>query len=236
VEELVAAYRAGLQAAGMFAGHPVTSVARSFFTRVGVHGWSRLPLPQQCTLPLKDRRVVGWLIVTGRVRPSPDYLVACRPYLGEVAARHHRAFHEQFTATSAELGFSPVVTRLQWSALAKVAALAGLAPQQLTQTAIDAGRDALTAAIGRHRPGSHGRGALSAALFGAQTTLFHLGTLDAPPRKTNRDHSAERTAAWASVPPRLAATLTSYIAQVRLRFAPRRWCASKRCCASSPAG
>jgi len=216
VEELVAAYRADLQAAGMFAGHPVTSVARSFFTRVGVHGWSRLPLPQQCTLPLKDRRVVGWLIVTGRVRPSPDYLVACRPYLGEVAARHHRAFCEQFSATSAELGFSPVVTRLQWSALAKVAALTGLAPRQLTQAAIDAGRDALTAAIGRHRPGSHGRGALSAALFGAQTTLFHLGVLDAPPRKTNRDHSAERTAAWASVPPRLAATLTSYIAQVRL--------------------
>ena len=70
MEELVAAYRADLQAAGMFAGHPVTSVARSFFTRVGVHGWSRLPLPQQCTLPLKDRRVVGWLIVTGRVHPA----------------------------------------------------------------------------------------------------------------------------------------------------------------------
>ena len=194
----------------------MTSVARSFFTRVGVHGWSRLPLDQQCALPLKDRRVVGWLIVTGRVRPSPDYLVACRPYLGEVAARHHRAFCEQFSATSAELGFSPVVTRLQWSALAKVAALAGLAPRQLTQAAIDAGQQALTAAIGRHRPGSHGPGALSAALFGAQTTLFHLGVLDAPPRKANRDHSAERTAAWASVPPRLAATLTSYIAQVRL--------------------
>ena len=216
MEELVAAYRAGLQAAGMFAGHPVTSVARSFFARVGADGWSRLPLDQQCALPLKDRRVAGWLIVTGRVRPSPDYLVACRPYLGEVAARHHRAFCEQFSATSAELGFSPVVTRLQWSALAKVAALAGLAPRQLTQAAIDAGQQALTAAIGRHRPGSHGPGALSAALFGAQTTLFHLGVLDAPPRKANRDHSAERTAAWASVPPRLAATLTSYIAQVRL--------------------
>jgi hypothetical protein len=43
--------------------------------------------------------VVGWLIVTGRPRPSPDYLVACRPYLGEVAARHHRAFYERFAAT-----------------------------------------------------------------------------------------------------------------------------------------
>ena len=112
VEQLVAAYRADLAAAGMFAAHPVTSVARTFFTRVGVDGWARLPLVEQCTLPLKDRRVVGWLIVTGRVRPSPDYLVACRPYLGEVAAHHHRAFHARFSARSAELGFSPVVTRL----------------------------------------------------------------------------------------------------------------------------
>ena len=216
VEELVEAYRADLVAAGMFAGHPVTSVARTFFTRVGVAGWSALPLASQCALPLKDRRVVGWLIVTGRLRPSPDYLVACRPYLGEVAAHHHRRFHERFVATSTELGFDPVVTRLQWSALAKVAALAGLTPERLTQPVIDAQRKALTATITRRRPGSHGAKALSAALFGAQTTLFHLGVLDTAPRKTNPDRSAERAAQWAAVPPRLAATLTGYIAQTRL--------------------
>ncbi len=178
VEDLVDAYRADLTGAGMFAGHPVTSVARMFFIRVGPGGWAQLPLAAQCALPLKDRRVVGWLIVTGRLRPSADYLAACRPYLGEVAARHHRQFHERFTATSAELGFEATVTRLQWSALAKVTALAGLAPGQVTQAAIDEGREALAAAIGRHRPGSHGVKALSAALFGAQTTLFHLGLLD----------------------------------------------------------
>ena len=38
VEELVAAYRADLLAAGMFAEHPVTSPARSFLTRVGRRG------------------------------------------------------------------------------------------------------------------------------------------------------------------------------------------------------
>lgn len=119
VEDLVDAYRANLVTAGMLAGHPVTSVARMFFTRVGAEGWACLPLAAQCALPLKDRRVVGWLIVTGRLRPSADYLVACRPYLGE-GAGHHRAFYERFAAASAGLGFGPVVTRLQWSALAKV--------------------------------------------------------------------------------------------------------------------
>ena len=83
VEDLVDAYRADLVAAGMFAGHPVTSVARMFFTRVGAAGWAQMPLADQCALPLKDRRVVGWLIVTGRLRPSPDYLVACPPYRGK---------------------------------------------------------------------------------------------------------------------------------------------------------
>ena len=200
----------------MFAGHPVTSVARMFFARVGPEGWARLPLAAQCALPLKDRRVVGWLIVTGRLRPSADYLVACRPYLGEVAARHHRAFYERFAATSAELGFDPIVTRLQWSALAKVTALAGLGPGQVTQAVIDEGRQALTAAIGRHHPGSHGPKALSAALFGLQTTLFHLGVLGTAPRKTSPDRSAERAAQWASAPPLLASTLAGYIAQVRL--------------------
>src|ERR1700757_716945 len=140
---MVAAYRADLVAAGMFAAHPVTSVARMFFIRIGVDGWARLPLAQQCALPLKERRVVGWLIVTGRVWPSPDYLVACRPYLGEVAAHHHRAFHARFSARSAELGVDRIVTRLQWSALVKVAAVAGVTPEQLTKTTIQAGREAL---------------------------------------------------------------------------------------------
>jgi integrase len=220
VEDLVAAYRADLVAAGMFSGHPVTSVARTFLIRVGVHGWPELPLAEQCALPLKERRVVGWLIVTGRIRPAADYLVACRPYLGEVAARHHRSFHAEFTATSAELGFDPIVTRLQWSALAKVAAVAGVTPEQLTKILIENGQQELAAAIGRHRPDSHGIKALSAALFGAQTTLFHLGILVEPPRKSMQDRSAERATAWATAAPRLASTLQGYIAQVRLSLRP----------------
>jgi len=220
VEDLVGAYRADLFVAGMYAGHPVTSVARTFLARVGVDGWVEMPVEAQCALSLKERRVVGWLIVTGRLRPSPDYLVACRPYLGEVAAHHHARFYERFSATSAELGFEPIVTRLQWSALAKVAALAGLTPEQLTKAIIVEGREALSEAIGRHRPKSHGAKAVSAALFGAQTTLFHLGILDTPPHKSNRDRSAERAAEWASVPRRLASTLQGYIAQVRLSLRP----------------
>src|SRR6266536_5467545 len=90
IEAQVEAYRAALLAAGMYAGHPVTSVARTWLKRVGVDGWARLTLAQQCATSLPERRLVGWLMVTGQLRPGPEYLTLGRPFLGEIAARHHR--------------------------------------------------------------------------------------------------------------------------------------------------
>jgi hypothetical protein len=105
VEAQVEAHRAALMAAGMYAGHPVGSVARAWLKRVGVDGWARLDLAQQCATPLSERRLVSWLMVIGQLRPSPEYLILGRPYLGEVAARHHPSFYARFCATAAALGF-----------------------------------------------------------------------------------------------------------------------------------
>jgi hypothetical protein len=60
----------------------------------------------------------------------------------------------------------------------------------VTQAAIDEGAEALAAAIGRHRPGSHGVKALERGTVRRADHLFHLGLLDAAPSKTNRDRSA----------------------------------------------
>src|SRR5262249_36814767 len=177
-------------------------------------------LAEQLATQPKYRQVAGWLMITGRLRPSPDYLVCGRPCLGEIAARHHRAFHQRFRATATSLGFAPRVARLQWSAVTKVAALAGIAPDQLTGTLIDDGQAALIAAIGRHRPGGPAAAHLTGALFGARTALFHLGVLDTLPGKRPPNRQAARDAAWASVPSRLAATLLDYIAQTRLSLRP----------------
>ncbi|ELB92710.1 integrase protein [Rhodococcus wratislaviensis IFP 2016] len=220
VEELVAAYHADLLAAGMFAEHPVTSPARSFLLRVGVDGWSALTLADQCATSLKDRRVVGWLMVTGRLRPTADYLVLGRPYLGEVAARHHASFHRRFTETAAELGYNRRATVLQWSAVTKAAVLIGVAQDRLSKADLDAGREQMIAAIRRHRPDAHGVQALTTALFGAEATLFHAGVIDVPPRKTHPNQAATRAATWAAVPPRLAATLLGYVEQMRLSLRP----------------
>jgi integrase len=220
IEAQVEAYRAALLAAGMYAGHPVGSVARAWLKRVGVDGWARLDLAQQCATPLSERRLVSWLMVIGQLRPSPEYLILGRPYLGEVAARHYPTFYARFRTTAATIGFDRRSIILQWSATIKVATLLGRPPDALTQADLEAGRDSLIAGLRRHRPDSHGVRAFTTALFGAEATLFHLGVTDVPPRKLHYTKTALRETEWASVPPRLAATLRAYIEQVRLSLRP----------------
>src|SRR5438477_10381805 len=108
VEAVVGAYRAALVASGQFAGNPMISPARSFLLRVGgVEGFSRLSLSEQCSLSEHESRLVTWLIVTGRLRASAEYLVASRLRAGRVAAWVHRAFHERFMRTAAGMGIAP---------------------------------------------------------------------------------------------------------------------------------
>jgi integrase len=221
VEALVDAYRADLQAAGMFAANEVTSPARSFLLRVGVDGFATMTLDQQLAVCGNDRRVVAWLIVTGRVRPTAEYLVASKLRVGKVAAGIYREFHARFLQVAGELGFDPKSAELQWWAVAKVAALAGVWPDRLTKTQLDTGRDQLVAATRRLHP-DHPRRTkpLTARLHGAEATLFHAGVTDTPPRKRHWDKSAARALQWAAVPARLRGTLEGYIEQMRLSLKP----------------
>lgn len=195
--------------------------ARSFLSRVGVNGWDKLSTAEQCATPLKDRRVAGWLMVTGRLRPSPDYLVLGKPLPGRdrgppppgvPSTVHHHVRPARLRP--------PRVSRLQWSALVKVAVLIGLAPDQITVEALSAGRAALITAIREHRPVGPGATHLTGALFGAHMVLFHAGVFDAPPCRQSPDQPAARAAAWAGVTPVLATTLLDYFAQTRMPLRP----------------
>ena len=217
VEALLAVYRADLEASGKFAGNPMISPARSFLLRVGVEGWSRLSLSEQCSISEHESRLVTWLIVTGRLQPTAEYLVASRLRAGRVAAWVHREFHERFMRTATELGFASKSAELQWWAVAIVAALVGVRPDRLTRARFDSAREqliAMTVGLDTQHPGR--AGILSTRLYGAETTLFHAGVIDELPRKRCANKSAERESEWATVPPRLAATLQGYVEQMRL--------------------
>ena len=130
VEAVIAAYRADLLAAAHFAENEVTSPAHAFLLRIGgPAGWSRLSLDQQCAVSgARESALVTWMITAGHVRASTEFLARGCQRLGRVAAWVHFDFHRRFMQVAADVGFTPKVAELQWWAVAKVAAVAGVAP------------------------------------------------------------------------------------------------------------
>jgi site-specific recombinase XerD len=210
-----------MQEAGMFAGQPTISVARMFFARVGVAGWGELSLAEQCAQPHKNRRVIGWLMVTGRLAATAEYLVVARLNVGDMASRHHEGFFSRFCDVAAELGFAPKAVQLQWSTLVKIAVIYQVNPDQITSAQLGAGRQALIDAS-CHARGEAQRAAavVTKDVFGIEATLFHLGITDDPPTKSGHDKAAERSVQWAGVAPQLAGTLLGYVDQVAVSLRP----------------
>src|SRR5262249_53525335 len=158
---------------------------------------------------------VAWLIVTSRVRPTAEYLIASKIRVGRVAAWVHRDFHERFMRVAAVLGFDPKSAELQWWAVAKVAALGGGSPERLTKAELDAGREQLIAATRRLHPEHPMRARpITTRLHGAAAILFHAGVIDTPPRKRHWDKTAARAQQWAAVASQLRATFQGYIEQL----------------------
>ena len=114
----------------------MTSPARAFLLRAGgPSGWSRLSVEEQRRIcEPRESALVMWMIAAGHARATPEFLAGGNQRLGRVSAWVHRDFHERFMATAAELGFSSKVAELQWWAVAKVAAVAGVAPEKLNRT------------------------------------------------------------------------------------------------------
>jgi ABC-type oligopeptide transport system ATPase subunit len=167
--------------------HKVLWGARWFLVHVGEpQAFADLPVDEQLALNHAVHRFVAWLIATRRLRPSADYLVVRRPRSGIILSRHWPVFHALFMNTSATLAFPIKTAQAQWSALAQICALTGLAPERLTHADIDGARHELLAAADRY--GRESRRGLSTAIFGLEATLFHAGVM---PRRPVEEAVAE---------------------------------------------
>jgi len=220
-DELLEHYVASLQQAGMYVGKPVISVARVFFGRIGADGWTRLSIDEQCALPDKYRRVVGWLMVTGRLAATCEYLVRVPAYLGGIASRLRPTTFAAFCATGAELGYSHKSLVQQWSVVAKVAALNRQSPEALSADLLARGcRDLLDALERQPRDTSAVRHAVSRDFFRAGATLFHAGMLDQLPPRRSWDDGRRRQEQWARVPGALRQRMLAHVEQMRVSLRP----------------
>ena len=221
VETLICAYRNDLVAAGHFAENEVTSPARAFLLRVGgPAGWSRLSVEEQRRIcEPRESALVMWMIAAGHVPATAEFLAGGHQRLGKVSAWVHRDFHRRFMQVADAIGFSAKAAELQWWAVAKIAAVAGVPPHTLNRTTFDAASaELLAAALREDRSSAHR--SLSTRLYGAEATLYHAGVIDGPPRKRAPNQSDLRAGEWASVPPRLAETLQGYVEQMRVTLRP----------------
>ena len=223
--KLVDAYVESLRRVGCQLDDKALWPARAFGARVGSpQAWAMLSLQAQCDLPLRIRHFVSWLIVTQHVATSAEYIVVGRPFLGDVALRHHPAVGHAFLDTAISLGFARATALAQWSDVAKLAGLFQVRPDQLTRTQFDAGCAALIDAARKCRPQTELQIAMGKSFRGAEATLFHLGVFDAPPTRLGhtlaRRHAARRAHQWAEVAPVLATTLRTYLEQIALTLRP----------------
>ncbi len=236
VERLIVAFHADLVATGQFAESEVISPARAFLLRVGgASGWAQLPTEEQSRwLEGRESRVVLWMMVAGHAPARPELLVRGHQRIGKVAAWVHRDFHPRFMQVADDIGFDGKSAELQWWAVAKVAAVAGVPPDTLSRAKFETARDQLIDAMLRLGPRS-GHRTLSIRLFGAEATLYHAGVIDGQPRKRKENQAELRARQWASVPARLAETLQGYVEQMRVTLRPssvphvEARCASSRC-------
>jgi integrase len=220
LDAAVVAYTSSLTAAGMSAGYPNDSVARSFFVNIGTTAWEAMPLSDQLAVPAKYRRVVSWLLASQRMRSTAAYMATARPWVGNIGRYVHADFYKRFGAVAVELGFDERSSDLQWAALMKVAALHQVAPDSLSTELLHVGRDALVAAIEVHCPVTSGHMWVTAALFRAEATLFHAGVLERPPARRGMRELPSTAERWAHVTPGLAATLLGYLEQITVTLRP----------------
>jgi site-specific recombinase XerD len=197
------------------------AAAATFHTRFGdPAGWERASLTEQLAAQPVCGRFVAWLIVTTRVRPTAEYLLACRGNLAVLGDLVHPQLSVEFAVTADRLGFPEVTVRRQWSALLQVAALTGTAPTRLSA-------ERISDALSQFRHAAHGLGQpgirnLSANVFGMQAVLFHLGLLDRIPARGN-GRNGRRAADWARIAERapvIAATVADYLEQMSVRLRP----------------
>ncbi|MEX2659955.1 MAG: tyrosine-type recombinase/integrase [Acidimicrobiales bacterium] len=219
-EDLVAAYAADLEVSGRTAWLSSLGGARAFCRRYPAPGaFTAAELDEQLGLRGHLRSFASWLMVTGRMRVSADYLARADLRLGRTAALHFPELHSQVSEAAATLGSDQIWIASQWHALAQIAAVYGVPLVQVTAEQVDEGGAALLAAFAHPDRPKAGHKTRS-ALVRLRATMFHAGLTDSRPRLRKPNTGAVRAAEWAVVAPTFAATARRYLDQIELSLRP----------------
>jgi integrase len=183
-------------------------------------GFAAEPLDRQLTLTASQRPFVTFLMVTGRCRPSYDYLASRKiggllaqagrsPLAGDVTA---------FTAAATDLDYSAhIVKRTAERVVVRLLIATGRPLRELTTSDLDE----LAAAFRRHAEAKGNASSWANDRVLISTThrvLFHLGVLDTPPEDPRRRPGL--AGHYSGVPDPLRTLLLDYCTQAGATRAP----------------
>jgi len=219
-EDLISVFTDELVAAGLTPWPSVVSGARGFCARYPTPAaFCAASVDEQLQLRHHQRRFACWLMVTARMAVSAEYLARADLRLGAISARHYPDLRATFADVAGTLGSDEVWVRAQWSALAQIAAMHGVRPQDVSADQLNTGGSELLAAFAHpnHPKAGH---VLRSSLVRLRATLFHVGITDTPPRLHRPKTGQVSATQWATVPPALADTAHRYLAQIELSLRP----------------
>ena len=207
-----------LEAAGQQAWASTLRAARTFRSRVDrAGGWDRVELDTQLEWMRRARPFVSWLLATGRLAASADFLAQADLRLGLTARKHLVEVHAWFVNAADRVDATDEDTALQWNALCKVAALSATRPDDVDADRFFAARSDLCAAYRRRGRPEAGRN-VGSIFHRLQLTLFHAGRIDSLARATVK--SPVSVTGWDPITPLYRANALRYVEQVRLSLRP----------------
>lgn len=207
-----------LQDRGLTAWRTTVGAARTFTGRVQRSGgWDQVPLDTQLEWMRRARPFVSWLLLTGRITPTVDFVALADLRLGVTARRLLPDAHADFTRAACVLGASAADTAIQWNALCKVAVLFGVTPDLVTEAMFHDTRRSLDEAYRLRGLPESGRN-LRAVFHRLQLTLFHEGRVDTLARPMTREPVT--VSGWQPVAPSYRQAALRYVDQVRLSLRP----------------
>ena len=216
--DLVGRFVAALRSAGLTPWRTTEQAARTFCGRLQrAGGWVHLSRARQFDATKKAPAFAAWLMVTGQLTVSADFLGRAGLRLGITARHYCPDAHSWFVTAAERLGIRSEDTMLQWSTLAKITALTGVAPNAIGPAEFERARTAIVNAfIAR---GSRCAGRTMAATFHRlQLTLFHAGHLTTYKRPRNRPPVS--MSGWTVVAPGFAEVARRYVDQIALSLRP----------------
>lgn len=209
---------ADLVAAGRTPWRQTVQAARTACGRIErAGGLERMSTDQQLEVLARAPTFAAWLMVSGRLRASAELVDRANLRLGVAARNYLPVAHRWFVQAAEAIGVSAPDISAQWSTLAKVTALSGVAPDAIGEVELERARLDLVAAFTTRATPEAGRG-LAASFHRLRLTLYHAGRLAGCTRPAARDPVS--LTGWARVAQSYAQAAQRYIAQVRLSLRP----------------